>query len=235
MTLPFLPIAMHLVLAAQATEGVQPTSEPDQAPVAAKTALWAGILSVTGSRRVPLLGKVEFQTDTYVIAHATPVTEDKWALTQTTCEIDFPKTLGAEISVDKAALVDIPPGNLEWARSASGEWTASSWKSGWDEKDHDKDGEPGVSFHVAAPFCGGRLHVASDARQTARGEDVEGHILQGTVRVYVEQRILGAKGPCLNLMARDTNEWMDGRIAYIAVPASATCATNTSWPSLPDP
>ena len=36
--------------------------------------------------------------------------------------------------------------------------------------------------------------------------------------------------PHLNRMARDSAEWMEGRIAYVDAPIDATCDSVSSWP-----
>lgn len=230
--LPLTFLATTLFTAAFATEGAVSDPAPDPAPAAARTEQWAGILSVTGTRKIPLLGKVEFETRNYIMAVVTQVDDTHWELDQRTCAIDFPKTLGAEITVDPEAPRKIPHASLVWTRTGD-RYDAGPWPSGWDESDFDKDSHPGLTFSVAAPFCGGDLYVSSQARQTATATTEGANHLTGTVRVHVEQTILGARGPCLNLMAKDSAEWMDGRIAYVKVPDDVTCATNTTWPDLP--
>ena len=56
------------VVASEASPVEPELSSDEDAPAVEK---WIGTLAVLGSRKVPLLGKVEFRTDTYVLATAT--------------------------------------------------------------------------------------------------------------------------------------------------------------------
>jgi hypothetical protein len=202
---------------------------PPPAPVVEK---WIGTLAVFGSRKVPLLGKVEFRTDTHVLATATlegPV----WVVAQSTCRVNFKKVAGAKITLDETAPSKMPMAHFTWLPGED-VWMAGPWGSGWDEADHDQDGNPGITMHIAAPFCGGELYVASKASQTARGEPGKGRVVEGKLDIHVEQNILGARGPCLNLMARDTKEWMHGQFAFVKVEDDATCAS-VKAERFPDP
>ena len=55
-------------------------------------------------------------------------------------------------------------------------------------------------------------------------------VVSGDIDIHVEQNILGARGPCLNLMARDSSDWMEGAFTFVEVPAEATCSTVSTWP-----
>jgi len=206
-----------------------PTPADPTPPVVEK---WVGTLAVFGSRKVPLLGTVDFRTDTHVLATATregPV----WVVDQSTCRVNFKKVAGAKITLDETAPSKMPMAHFNWLPGEE-EWMAGPWASGWNEDDHDKDGHPGITMHVAAPFCGGDLYVASKASQTARGKPGKGRVVEGTIDIHVEQNILGARGPCLTLMARDTKEWMRGQFAFVKVEDDATCAS-VDADRFPDP
>lgn len=202
-----------------------PTAAPEQ-----KT--WVGVLSVLGSRKIPLLGKVEFQTDTFVLARATRRDATHWDVDQATCRVAFPKTMGAQISLDPAAFAKIPHSTLTWEIADDGSWSAGPWASGWSEEDHDRDGEPGITLNVRAPFCGGDLYASSEADQSATGRPDGTHVVAGTIQVHVIQKTLGTKGPCLSLMARDSDEVMDGRFAFLEVPEGTTCDSAQRWPKI---
>jgi len=207
-----------------------PESVLEPAPVVEK---WIGTLAVLGSRKVPLLGKVEFRTDTQVLATATeegPV----WTVAQKTCRVNFPKVAGAKISLNETAPQVMPIAHFNWVPGED-EWHAGPWGSGWDENDHDGDGNPGITFHVQAPFCGGDIYVSSKASQTARGKPgKDDTVVEGVIDIHVEQNILGARGPCLTLMARDTKEWMRGQFAFVRVEDDATC-DSVKVDRFPDP
>ncbi len=197
------------------------------------TEKWIGTLAVLGSRKIPLLGTVEFRTDTHVLATATlegPV----WIVDQSTCSVVFKKVAGAKITLDETAPSKMPVSHFTWFHSDKEEWMAGPWASGWNEDDHDGDGHPGITMHVQAPFCGGDIYVGSKASQTARGKPGKGRVVEGSIDIHVEQNILGARGPCLRLMARDTKEWMRGKFAFVKVEDDATC-DSIEEDDFPDP
>lgn len=203
---------------------------PEEVAAAPETQVWVGVISVLGSRKIPLLGKIDFQTDTYVLAHATKRSDHQWDVRQSTCRVAFPKTMGAEISVDPTAFSKIPKADFTWVIGQDGTWNAGPWRSGWDESDHDGDGEAGLTLNVAAPFCGGDLFASSEATQTATGRPTATDLIAGDIRVHVIQKTLGTRGPCLGLMARDSDDWMDGRFRMMRAPEGTTCDSELDWP-----
>lgn len=227
------PLALLLLLAAPApasdvAAAYTPAAPGDQA--APETQVWIGVISVLGSRKIPLLGKIDFQTDTFVLAQATRRSDLQWDVRQTTCRVAFPKTMGAEITVDPTAFGKIPKADFSWVIGQDGTWSAGPWRSGWDESDHDGDGEAGLTLQVEAPFCGGDLFASSEATQTATGRPTSTDLIAGDIRVHVIQKTLGTRGPCLGLMARDSDEWMDGRFRMVRAPAGTTCDSDLEWP-----
>lgn len=201
-------LPLLLSVAAWSADGDLP-EPPDETK--ATTELWIGSLSVPGIRKVPLLGKVEFRTDTHLLAAVVWLDENRFRITQQTCQVKFPKSMGAQITMPDAASRAVQPASYDWSSDDNKQWTAGPWPSGWTEDDHDQDGFPGITFGVEAPFCGGDLYVSSAAEQTAKGRRLPDGDLQASIDVHVSQTILGARGPCLNLMARDTTDWMHGQ------------------------
>jgi hypothetical protein len=188
---------------------------------------WIGTLAVVGTRSIPLLGTVEYRTDTHVLAEAIRTADDRWTVTQYVCDLTFKKALGATVTLAPNATRAVPATRFDWVRGTDGNWS-SVWLGGWNEADHDGDGRPGIRFAVAAPLCGGALHIASAARNEAHAEG-EGP-LRGRLRVWTEQRILQSEGACLRVMARDRKEWLPGRYAFVAA-AGATCDVPAApWP-----
>lgn len=237
---PMIPSLLLLILSsppAGASDALLPEPAPDKPRAHAEREdpeevqeTWVGLISVLGSRKVPLLGKVEFQTDTYVLAQATKISETQWDVTQATCRVNFPKTMGATITLDPKAFERIPTASFSWVIGQDGTWSAGPWKSGWDDTDHEGDGQPGMTLEVAAPFCGGDLYASSEATQTATGRMRDGYKIAGDIRIHVIQKTLGARGPCLGLMARDSDEWMDGQILVKKAPVGTTCDSEVEWP-----
>ena len=63
---------------------------------------------------------------------------------------------------------------------------------------------------------GGRKQLGGHCKNKFQGVAVE-------FKIWVEQRILGTRGRCLNLMTRDESQWMAGRFAFVEVPSDASC------------
>lgn len=188
---------------------------------------WVGTLGVVGTRSIPLLGTVEYRTDTHVVATATRVAEDRWTVTQQVCGIAFAKALGATVTVAPHATRTVPATRFDWVRGPDGSWT-SVWLGGWSEADFDADGHPGIRFSVAAPLCGGALHVASAARNEAVADGADPRT--GRLKVWTEQRIVDTEGACLRVMARDRKEWLYGRYVLRVEPGATCDAPGGPWP-----
>ncbi len=189
--------------------------------------VWAGTLSVVGTRSIPLLGTVEYRTDTHVLAVAIQVAEDRWSVTQQVCDLNFSKALGATVRVAPDATRSIPPTRFDWVRGPDGMWS-TVWLGGWNDTDFDKDGKPGISFHVGALVCGGTLHIASAARNEATADAPGPH--NGKLKIWTEQQILATEGACLKVMAKDRKEWLYGRYSFVVAP-DATCEVpGVIWP-----
>jgi hypothetical protein len=184
-------------------------------------------LAVYAERHIPLVGQVTFRTDTFVLADVV-ATEGGWRLDQQVCRVEFSKAAGAQVSLDPTGPAGMPRVTVHFRED--GEVWRGSWASGWDEADHDRDGEPGITFHVAAPICSGSLFFRSAARNVAVGRPGAGTVLEGELAVDVRQEVLGARGACLRLFTRSRDDHFTGRFAYQEAPLGTTCAGVTAWP-----
>lgn len=210
-------------------------ADPVETPLApAAGVVWVGRLAVHAERHIPLVGQVTFRTDTFVLADVVG-TEDGWRLEQRVCRVEFSKAAGAQVSLDPTGPAGMPKVNVFFR--ADGDQFRGSWASGWDEADHDRDGEPGITFHVAAPICSGSLFFRSAAQNAAVGRPQPGLALTGELAVDVRQEVLGARGACLRLFTRNRDDHFTGRFAYQEAPVGTTCASVTTWPDplLEDP
>lgn len=185
--------------------------------------LWIGHQIVRGRREVPVLGTLETRTDTWVLAEVHRTDAQTIEIRERPCRVRVAPAAGAHVTIPDAAVWQLPPVSVRYKSSASG-WLAAPWVAGWDGRDHDKDGHPGLTIAVDAPLCGGQLHVASAARSIARAQMVNG-ALAGEIKVRLAQRILGTEGVCLGVLASDSDERLTGRFAYAPVPAESTCAS----------
>jgi hypothetical protein len=192
---------------------------------------WAGHQITWGRRDIPFLGRIEFRTDSYVIARATR-TGQYLELEQVPCRVDFPVTFGVTIDMEPSTLQALPPAVVQFELLAFGKARSGSWFVGWGSEDLDEDGEPGVTVKVDAPLCGGDIYVANGATSQAAGRlTADGMV--GDVWVHVQQEVLDASNLCLLWFSSETDERQQGTFAYRRVEESATCESllaAASWP-----
>lgn len=198
-----------------------------QAP-APPTQLWAGHMVVHGVREVPILGRLDPRTDTYVLASVVP-REGGYDLVQRPCRTTIAPVAGVRVGFRPDTDARLPEAHLSF-RPGEGGLVAPGWDTGWAEEDLDQDSQPGVTVLVDAPLCGGELYVASQTRSSATARESDGGLV-GELDVTVAQTILGADGACLKLVASDGEHRMRGRFAYAPVPAGTTCA-DAIWPAV---
>jgi hypothetical protein len=218
------------------TEGDVPTESMSEQEY------WAGKLTVIGYRKVPFLGKVAFRTSNHLIATVTR-TDTGIALSQKVCAIDFEKVFGAKLHIDPSVPPRMHHSMPTFTLQPDGSYLADYWPSGWDTTDLDQDGRPGVSITVRAPLCGGTVYMSNKARSLVRAVPWHG-ALAGAIKVEVEQKILGTRGACLYLMAKDHTQWLHGFVAYEPIDGKRECSemTDFNWPdyesdppTLPEP
>ncbi len=229
------PIAAIIALglaAPAAAEDVAPTAEPAKADVVsgagAEPVLWAGRSAVTGTRKVPIIGTIDFRTDNYLLATVSRTEAGGYALEQQVCKVTFEKAAGASISLDEKAAGKMHTAYPVFEPHADGGFAAAEWPSGWGEEDLDEDGRPGMAVRVQAPLCGGTLHVASEAKSLATAT-LDGDRFFGDIDIHVDQQIQEVDGACLRWMSSDRAEWMKGKFVYTPAPADATCDTISEW------
>jgi hypothetical protein len=193
---------------------------------------WAGHQVTLGSRVVPLMGRLETRTDTFVLGRVER-RGDRLVVVERPCRVSFREVAGVGLELSESAIRALPPVEVTFTRGPGREWRAGPWTSGWDGADHDGDQHPGITIDVRAPLCGGALHVASTAETLARGVMVEG-ALEGELRVRLEQRVLGTEGLCLSALAGDEQSRLRGSFRYRPVPSDTRCEDLARWPRAPD-
>ncbi|MEL6343604.1 MAG: hypothetical protein AAFV53_10775 [Myxococcota bacterium] len=198
-----------------------------------QTELWAGHQVVRGIKPIFMMGDLETQTETFVIARVTR-TDNALLIEQRACEMDIKETLGIKVSMAPAALQALPTTAIRFAIDPQGGVKAPPWEVGWTETDFDKDGNPGVTVSVISRMCSGDLYIQSDSVTTATGATLTENGLKSDVSVAVHQDILGASRTCLKLGAGETYEKQTGQMVYRQIPAGTTCSDLSagSWPVL---
>jgi hypothetical protein len=193
--------------------------------------VWAGHAIVTGKRTVPVLGKVEAKTESFVIAKVER-TARGLRLEQTSCEIALSNPLGVKLSLNPDAAPKLPPVILDFVLRDDGRYYEGPSTQGWDKEDVDGDGSPGMTVNVSAPVCGGKLFVGIETTGSSRGTLFPDGTMRGEMRAKIKQTVLGTEGACLAKLAGDAEEPARGVFAYVPVEADATCATLAKgrWP-----
>lgn len=207
-----------------------PAKDPDGAG-AAPYELWAGHQVVLGRQEVPVLGEIVTRTDTYFLAKVWRREAGVLEFLPVSCRIDVKEATGVKVRFDPETPPKLPPAMMTLVPGGEDTYYALPWVSGWGEEDVDGDGHPGVTIDVEAPVCSGRLYVASRSRQRARARR-QGDEIVGRIKVRVEQRMLGADGVCLKMIATDSVQDMEGTFAWRRVDPGASCASLSkgAWP-----
>lgn len=182
---------------------------------------WVGHQITRGQRNLPVLGDMKTRSDTWVVADVVR-TPSGLEIVERACRVRVVESPGAKISMPDAAVRQLPAVRTRYEKRPGGGWQAGPWRAGWDARDHDNDGHPGLTVTVEAPLCGGQLYVASDVLSLARAELKDGALV-GELKVKLGQKILGAEGKCLGVLAADSQEKLWGTFAYSPVAADATC------------
>lgn len=188
---------------------------------------WAGHQVNYGTRQIPFRGEVTTRTDTFLLASA-KFDGRRLVLHQEACLIRFQDVGRVRVSMDASSL---PPTRMTFSLQDDDQTLTGRSSVIWGEEDIDHDGNPGMTVTVDAPVCSGDLYVSNRSRTLATGFfDPQG--FHGTAKVRVEQTILGSRGRCLGVVARDSDELVSGPFAYTRVATGTTCASllRTRWP-----
>jgi hypothetical protein len=179
---------------------------------------WAGHHVTLGSRWIPFKGRVRTRMDSFVLARGKWV-DGRWLLVQETCAVQFSKVAGVRVRMDARHL---PRSTFSFTPTEGSSTLEGRSRVVWNDEDVDGDGKPGMTVRVEARVCSGALHVANDSstRAAARFSD-QG--FGGFSHVRVEQRVLGAEGACLSVVADDTDERFEGPFAFVPVPEGTQC------------
>jgi hypothetical protein len=188
---------------------------------------WAGHQVTLGTRWIPFKGKVRTRMDSFVVAQGSWV-DGRWVLVQEACAVRFSKVAGVRVHMDAKAL---PRSVFSFTPRAGESALDGRSRVAWDAEDIDEDGKPGMTVRVEARVCSGALHVTNDSRTrgTAR---FRGDAFGGFAQVHVRQKVIGAEGACLSMVADDTDEKVEGPFAYVPVPEGTRCRDLSirDWP-----
>jgi hypothetical protein len=193
--------------------------------------VWAGHQVLIGKRKIPLYGEKETHTENYLIAevHRTPSRID---MRERLCRIDVRRIKGVLASMKPATIARLPASHIVLDQSKDGSLTATPWTNGWAAEDIDADGFPGATVSISGTSCSGDVYVSNHSTTSLISGQATDHGATGKIAVKVKQKILGASGLCLKLMAGDSEETQTGWFAFRRVEPGTTCHSlaGKPWP-----
>jgi hypothetical protein len=193
--------------------------------------VWAGHQVLNGKRKVPIYGEKDTHTENYLIAevHRSP---GHIEIIQKICRIDISPIKNVLASMRPETVVRLPKSRFALDEKPDGQVMGPPWSTGWGDEDLDGDGHPGVSVEISGTSCSGEVYVSNQSTTTL----VSGHAtedgLTGQLSVRMKQKILGASGFCLKLIAGDSDETQTGHFAYRRIQPGNSCRTLSAkpWP-----
>jgi hypothetical protein len=191
---------------------------------------WVGHQVLEGKRKIPLYGEQQTHTENFLIAEVQR-SADRIDIRQKLCRIEVRPIKGVAATMSRETVSRLPKSHPIIDVAADGSLSAQPWSNGWGAEDVDIDGKPGATVHIDGK-CAGDVYVSNRSTSTL----VSGHLtddgIASEVRVQIKQKVLGATGLCLKLVAGDSDETQTGRFAYRRVPPGTSCAAlaDKPWP-----
>jgi hypothetical protein len=126
----------------------------------------------------------------------------------------------------------LPKAHIVLEEKPDGSLVAAPWSTGWETEDIDADGFPGATVQISGTSCSGDVYVSSHTLTALLSGHATDDGATGEVSLRLKQKILGAKGLCLKLMAGDSDETQTGAFAYRRVEPGTTCQSlaGKPWP-----
>jgi len=193
--------------------------------------VWAGHQALSGKRKVPLYGEKDTRTDNYLIAevHRFPTHLD---IIQKTCRIDIHPIGSVRAAMKTETVLRLPKVRLALDVGPDGAVSGPASNSGWGDEDLDGDGHPGATVQISGTTCSGEVYVSNQSATTVLSGRVTDDGMTGKLSVRMKQRILGASGICLKLIAGDSDETQSGSFVYRRIQPGNNCRTlaDKPWP-----
>ena len=192
---------------------------------------WAGHQVSNGKRKIPLYGEKETHTENYFIAEVRR-TASRIDIRQKLCRIDIRPIKGVTPTMKPETIARLPRAHIVLEEKSDGSLAPAQWSTGWESEDIDADGFPGATVQISGTSCSGDVYVSSYAATSLLSGRVTDDGATGEISLHLKQKILGAKGFCLKLMAGDSDETQTGSFAYRRVEPGTTCQSlaGKPWP-----
>jgi hypothetical protein len=193
--------------------------------------VWAGHQVLNGKRRVPIYGEKDTHTENFLIAevHRSP---GHIEIIQKICRIDIAPIKSVLASMKPETVVRMPKSRLSLEEKPDGSLSGPPWSSGWGDEDLDGDGHPGATVEISGTSCSGEVYVSNQSTTTLSAGHASEDSITGQLSVRMKQKILGASGFCLKLIAGDSDETQTGWFAYRRIQPGNSCRTlgGKPWP-----
>ena len=183
-------------------------------------------------------GVVEFVGVAFAEVHRSATRID---IRQKLCRIDIRPIKGVLASMKPETDAHLPKSRITFEESRNesenASLSATPWTHGWESEDIDVDGKPGATVVISGTSCSGDVYVSNQSVTSL----VSGHASKdgamGEISVKLKQKILGASGLCLKLIAGDSDETQTGWFAYRQVEPGTTCHSlaGKPWPAKAGP
>jgi hypothetical protein len=204
-------------------------AEPEAATGGPRVEAWAGHQVLKGKRKIPIYGDKETHTENFLIAEIRR-SEHRIEILQKLCRTAVRPIKGVTASMRRESVLRLPKSHIDFDVKADNTLVAKPWTTGWEAEDIDADGSPGATVQIAGSKCAGEVYVTNQTTtRLVSGRATEDGIT-ADIAVQVKQKILGATGLCLKLMAGDSDESQIGQIAYRRVPIGTSCRTLATQP-----
>jgi hypothetical protein len=203
----------------------------DPTPAEPRIEVWVGHQVLKGKRKVPIYGEKETHTENYLLAevHRSPGHID---IIQKTCRIDISPIKSVLASMKPDTVLRLPRTRMSLEEKTDGTVAGPPSSSGWGDEDIDGDGHPGATVQISGTSCSGEVYVSNQSATTLLATRVTDDGMTGQLSVRMKQRILGASGLCLKLIAGDSDETQTGSFAYRRIQPGNSCRTlaGKPWP-----
>jgi len=205
-------------------------TEPAPSPTEPRVEAWAGHQVLRGKRKVPIYGDQDTHTENFLIAeiHRSAGRID---VKQKLCRTDVKPVKGVSAGMKTETVLRLPKTRASFAVAPDGSLAAAPWSTGWEAEDIDGDGFPGATVQIAGK-CAGQVYVSNQTTTTLVAGRATADGMAGEIHVLVKQKVLGASGLCLKLVAGDSDEKQTGTFAFRRIPIGSTCRNlaDKPWP-----
>jgi hypothetical protein len=207
------------------------TSDAGASAPEPRVELWAGHQVLIGKRKIPLYGQQETHTENYLLAEVRR-TSSRIEIRQKVCRIDIRPIKGTLATMKPETVAHIPRSHIVLDEAPDGKLTAAPWSHGWTADDIDADGFPGATVHINGT-CSGDVYISSESQTTLLSGHATPDSASGEESVRLKQKVLGASGLCLKLVAGDSDEVQSGWFDYRRVEPGSTCQSlaGKPWPA----